>query len=183
METDTEKQTEKTEMPEGVCAEAERNEGSGQEAELARLKELVAELGRENERLGRTERARWQTQEFILKHPRAGEMRRELEEAVLAAEPERAEAEMERRYARMLEQSCKTPEELLKDGEFIKRCVLEERIRSAVIAEYLEQMRRMSAPRMLAGGYAPVREANRARSLQDAGEMTRGLCAKAGAAR
>ncbi|UKI19387.1 MAG: hypothetical protein L6V89_10185 [Oscillospiraceae bacterium] len=50
METDTEKQTEKTEMPEGVCAEAERNEGSGQEAELARLKELVAELGRENER-------------------------------------------------------------------------------------------------------------------------------------
>ena len=110
-------------------------------------------------------------------------MRRELEEAVLAAEPERAEAEMERRYAEMLEQSCKTPEELLKDGEFIKRCVLEERIRSAVRAEYLEQMRRMSAPRMLAGGYAPVREANRARSLQDAGEMTRGLCAKAGVAR
>lgn len=30
METDTEKQTEKKEMPEGVCAEAERNEGSGQ---------------------------------------------------------------------------------------------------------------------------------------------------------
>ena len=52
----------------------------------------------------------------------------------------------------MLEQSCKTPEELLKDREFIKRCVLEERIRSAVIAEYLEEMRRMSAPRgMLAG--------------------------------
>lgn len=143
------------------------------------MKELVAELGRENERLGRTERARRQTQEFILKHPRAGEMRRELEEAVLAAEPERAEAEMERQYARMLEQSCKTPEELLKDGEFIKRCVLEERIRSAVIAEYLEQMRRMSAPRILAGGYAPVREANRARSLQDAGEMTRGLCGAA----
>ena len=183
METDTEKQTEQAEMPEGVCAEAERNEDSGQEAELARLKELVAELGRENERLGRTERARRQTQEFILKHPRAGEMRRELEAAVLAAEPERAEAEMERQYARMLEQSCKTPEELLKDGEFIKRCVLEERIRSAVIAEYLEEMRRMSAPRILAGGYAPVREANRARSLQDAGEMTRGLCAKAGAAR
>lgn len=179
METDTEKQTEKKEMPEGVGAE----ENGGQETELARLKELVAELGRENERLGRTERARRQTQEFILKHPRAGEMRRELEEAVLAAEPERAEAEMERQYARMLEQSCKTPEELLKDGEFIKRCVLEERIRSAVIAEYLEEMRRMSAPRMLAGGYAPVREANRARSLQDAGEMTRGLCAKAGAAR
>lgn len=179
METDTEKQTEKTEMPEGVGAE----ENGGQETELARLKELVAELGRENERLGRTERARRQTQEFILKHPRAGEMRRELEEAVLAAEPERAEAEMERQYARMLEQSCKTPEELLKDGEFIKRCVLEERIRSAVIAEYLEEMRRMSAPRILAGGYAPVREANRARSLQDAGEMTRGLCAKAGAAR
>ena len=150
-----------------------------QEAELARLKERVAELGRENERLGRTERARRQTQEFILKHPRAGEMRRELEEAVLAAEPERAEAEMERRYALMLEQSCKTPEELLKDGEFIKRCVLEERIRSAVIAEYLEEMRRMSAPRILAGGYAPVREANRARSLQDAGEMTRGLCGAA----
>ena len=64
METDTEKQTEKTEMPEGVCAEAERNEGSGQEAELARLKELVAELGRENERLGRTERARRQTDLF-----------------------------------------------------------------------------------------------------------------------
>ena len=175
METDTEKQTEKTEMTEGVGAE----ENGGQETELARLKELVAELGRENERLGRTERARRQTQEFILKHPRAGEMRRELEEAVLAAEPERAEAEMERQYARMLEQSCKTPEELLKDGEFIKRCVLEERIRSAVIAEYLEQMRRMSAPRMLAGGYAPVREANRARSLQDAGEMTRGLCGAA----
>lgn len=106
-------------------------------------------------------------------------MRRELEEAVLAAEPERAEAEMERQYARMLEQSCKTPEELFKDGEFIKRCVLEERIRSAVIAEYLEEMRRMSAPRMLAGGYAPVREANRTRSLQDAGEMTRGLCGAA----
>lgn len=175
METDTEKQTEKTDMTEGVGAE----ENGGQETELARLKELVAELGRENERLGRTERARRQTQEFILKHPRAGEMRRELEEAVLAAEPERAEAEMERQYARMLEQSCKTPEELLKDGEFIKRCVLEERIRSAVIAEYLEQMRRMSAPRMLAGGYAPVREANRARSLQDAGEMTRGLCGAA----
>ena len=179
METDTEKQTEKADMTEGVGAE----ENGGQETELARLKELVAELGRENERLGRTERARRQTQEFILKHPRAGEMRRELEEAVLAAEPERAEAEMERQYARMLEQSCKTPEELLKDGEFIKRCVLEERIRSAVIAEYLEEMRRMSAPRILAGGYAPVREANRARSLQDAGEMTRGLCAKAGAAR
>lgn len=175
METDTEKQTEKTDMTEGVGAE----ENGGQETELTRLKELVAELGRENERLGRTERARRQTQEFILKHPRAGEMRRELEEAVLAAEPERAEAEMERQYARMLEQSCKTPEELLKDGEFIKRCVLEERIRSAVIAEYLEQMRRMSAPRMLAGGYAPVREANRARSLQDAGEMTRGLCGAA----
>lgn len=176
METDTEKQTEKTEMPEGVGAEAERG---GQEAELARLKELVAELGRENERLGRTERARRQTQDFILKHPRAEEMRRELEAAVLASEPERAEAEMERRYAEMLEQSCKTPEELLKDGEFIKRCVLEERIRSAVIAEYLEQMRHMSAPKMLAGGYAPVREANRARSLQDAGEMTRGLCGAA----
>ena len=43
--------------------------------------------GQKNERLGRTERARRQTQEFILKHPRAGEMRRELEEAVLAAEP------------------------------------------------------------------------------------------------
>lgn len=175
METDTEKQTEKADMTEGVGAE----ENGGQEAELARLKELVAELGRENERLGRTERARRQTQEFILKHPRAGEMRRELEEAVLAAEPERAEAEMERQYARMLEQSCKTPEELFKDGEFIKRCVLEERIRSAVIAEYLEEMRRMSVPRMLAGGYAPVREANRARSLQDAGEMTRGLCGAA----
>ena len=154
METDTEKQTEKADMTEGVGAE----ENGGQEAELARLKELVAELGRENERLGRTERA---------------------EKAVLAAEPERAEAEMERQYARMLEQSCKTPEELFKDGEFIKRCVLEERIRSAVIAEYLEEMRRMSAPRMLAGGYAPVREANRARSLQDAGEMTRGLCGAA----
>ena len=117
METDTEKQTEKADMTEGVGAE----ENGGQETELARLKELVAEMGRENERLGRTERAQRQTQEFILKHPRAGEMRRELEEAVLAAEPERAEAEMERRYALMLEQSCKTPEELLKDGEFIKR--------------------------------------------------------------
>ena len=116
METDTEKQTEKTEMPEGVCAEAERNEGSGQEAELARLKELVAELGRENERLGRTERARRQTQEFILKHPRAGEMRRELEEAVLAAEPERAEAEMEGVMPRCWSKAAKRRRSCLRTG-------------------------------------------------------------------
>ena len=149
------------------------------EAEFTRKSQQLAQLRREHEQLLQERGAQQKEQmrdaaveEFIIRHPKAAGMRDELKERVVSHEGD-LDGVLSAAYMDILDREYRTGESMLEDEEFIARCVLDGRIRDAVISDYLEALSRNQAPVLAVGGFIPVRNRNKAVSLDDAAKMTK----------
>ena len=147
------------------------------EAEFTRKSQQLADLKREHELLARQEEIRRTVEEFIRIHPKAAGMKAELTERVSGTGMTQGQSP-EAAYMDILEREYRSSESLMEDEQFLQSCAGNEKLRQMIIRGFLEQARSGNSPTVLSGGYIPIRGRNRARTLEDAGKMTRGLYEK-----
>lgn len=141
------------------------------EAEFTRKSQQLATLKRENEKLlARDDQAKT-VEDFLQSYPKAADMRAELLERAEGVSPEALKAA----YLDILNEKYSSREGLLQDEQFLDNCAENEILQEKIIRAYLEAVQSGNSPRTLSGGYMPVRKRSRARSIEDAGEMTKGL--------
>ncbi len=148
------------------------------EAEFTRKSQQLSQLRREHDQLldlrGKEQEEKLRdaaVESFVCKHPKAAGLVARLKESIASCQGD-LEQELNAAYIDILDgEYC--PDGLFDDAEFLKRCAVDQRVKDRVISDYLEAISRNDAPRMVQGGYIPVRNRGKAVSLDEAAKMTK----------
>ncbi len=151
---------------------------------LKAYRELEKEFTRRSQRLKELENAskpyegeeewRQATDKFFQKTPSARALARDIA-GEIASDPTLKQSRdcFDKALLRVLARSYKTPEQLMDDGQFLKKYVLgSEKVKKAVIEAYLKDLDGAVPPLTLpGGGQSPAAPSKKPRTVREAGKM------------
>ncbi|MGI6701017.1 MAG: hypothetical protein ACOX3U_00895 [Christensenellales bacterium] len=113
-------------------------------------------------------------QEFVKKNPVAGKFREEIAEEILNdGELSKDKRCLDIALTRILARKYVHPEELISDGDFVDKFVMNNQsIRDRIISEYLEGLNQITPPELIRKkGDIPLSPPNKPKTLKEAGEL------------